>query len=369
MCTRNPLHCIVPPHVLLSIAEKGSAEQKQQARRSLIVSEQIRGMRFIASQTPRAAATGQKRRSIYTAANTLTLPGTLVRSEGGKKTGDPAVDEAYDGFGDTYDLYLNQYGRNSLDNAGMRLVGTVHYSQDYDNAFWDGRQMVFGDGDGTLFRRFTRSLDVIAHELTHGVVEHTANLVYWDQPGALNESCADVFGSLVKQEKLKHDVKRADWLIGAELLASGVQGKALRSLAAPGTAYDDDVLGRDPQPAHMDDYVETNDDNGGVHINSGIPNHAFYLAAKAIGGRAAVKAGRIWYVALRDRFRRKTTFQEAANYTYSVAGELFGSGSLEQKAVRDAWKAVGLPPNSVKLKVIEKIVEVSTPIEEEEAYA
>jgi Zn-dependent metalloprotease len=356
MCRRNPIHCILPPHILENVAANGTEPQKQLARRSLIVSEQIRGMRFVTSQILVATATGEKQRSIYTASNSLTLPGTLVRSEGQEvPSGDAAVDEAYDGLGDTYDFYSDEYARNSLDDSGMRLVGTVNYSQDYDNAFWDGRQMVFGDGDGSLFNRFTRSLDVIGHELTHGVVEHTANLVYWDEPGALNESFADVFGSLVKQRKLGQDAGAADWLIGAELLAPSVNGRALRSLAAPGTAYDDAVLGKDPQPAHMNDFVQTNDDNGGVHINSGIPNHAFYLAATALGGYASKKAGRIWYVALRDRIRRKTGFQEAANHIYSVAGELFGSGSLEQKAIREAWKAVGLQPE-VMVKV-EKIVD------------
>jgi Zn-dependent metalloprotease len=227
----------------------------------------------------------------------------------------------------------------------------VHYSQDYDNAFWDGKQMVFGDGDGVLFRRFTGSLDIIAHELSHGVVEHTANLAYWEESGALNESFADVFGSLVKQRKLGHDAASADWLIGAELLAPGVKGKALRSLEAPGTAYDDPILGTDPQPAHMSRFVVTNEDDGGVHINSGIPNHAFYRAALQIGGNAWEKAGRIWYVALRDRLKRKSGFQEAANLTFSVAGEMFGSGSLEQKAVRDGWTAVGIAPEMMVMKL------------------
>ncbi len=211
-----------------------------------------------------------------------------MRKEGAAASGDAAVDEAYDGLGATFDFYLEACQRNSIDDAGLPLDATVHFGKNYDNAFWNGSQMVFGDGDGKLFNRFTVALDVIGHELTHGVTEHEAALVYQGQPGALNESMSDVFGSLVKQYALKQDAAAADWLIGAGLLAKGVKGVALRSMKAPGTAYDDRVLGKDPQPAHMKDFVRTTDDNGGVHINSGIPNHAFYLAAT----RSAARPGK-----------------------------------------------------------------------------
>ncbi len=200
-----------------------------------------------------------------------------MRIEGAPASGDAAVDEAYDGLGATFDLYWDVYERNSIDDEGLPLDATVHYGTDYDNAFWNGQRMVFGDGDGDLFNRFTIAVDVIGHELTHGVTEDEAQLAYFFQPGALNESNSDVFGSLVKQKLLHQTVEEADWLIGAGLFTSNVQGVALRSMKAPGTAYDDPVLGKDPQPAHMRDYVRTYQDNGGVHINSGIPNHAFYL--------------------------------------------------------------------------------------------
>ena len=131
-------------------------------------------------------------------------------------------------------------------------------------------------------------------------------------------------------------------LIGSGLFMPKIDGKALRSMKAPGTAYDDPVLGKDPQPATMKDYVETTSDNGGVHINSGIPNHAFYLAAAEIGGHSWTKAGKIWYIALRDRLRSGTNFEGAAYATISVAKDLYGSGSKEMKAVRKAWKAVGV---------------------------
>jgi Zn-dependent metalloprotease len=203
--------------------------------------------------------------------------------------------------------------------------------------------MVFGDGDGDLFNRFTLSLDVIGHELTHGVVEDEAQLVYLFQPGALNESNADVFGSLVKQKLRNQTVQEADWLIGDGLFTSHVRGVALRSMKAPGTAYDDPVLGKDPQPAHMRDYVRTYQDNGGVHINSGIPNHAFYLAAMAIGGYAWDKTGRVWYETLRDsRLRSNSGFKRFAGLTVDNAGRLYGFGSAEQQAVGHGWAEVGI---------------------------
>jgi Zn-dependent metalloprotease len=225
----------------------------------------------------------------------------------------------------------------------MPLNATVHFGQAYNNAFWNGQQMVFGDGDDDLFNRFTVAVDVIGHELTHGVTEDEAQLVYFFQPGALNESVSDVFGSLVKQRVLNQTADQADWLIGAGLFTSNVNGVALRSMKAPGTAYDDPVLGKDPQPAHMNDFLYTFEDNGGVHINSGIPNHAFYLAAIKIGGYAWEKAGRVWYETLRDpQLRSFWGFRRFARLTITVAGRLFGESSPEQGAVREAWNEVGI---------------------------
>ena len=339
-----PIYCIVPPHMLKEIAQRGNADQKAWAFRTLTASEQLRGQRqavgFIAAVT--ATATGTKQRTVYDARNGSALPGTLVRSEGGPKSKDPAVNEAYDGAGATYDLYLKVYGRNSIDERGMRINSTVHYGRHYDNAFWNGQQMVYGDGDGKLFNRFTIAIDVIGHELTHGVTQYEAGLDYQDQPGALNESMSDVFGSLVKQYKKRQSAKSADWLIGKGLLAPGVKGKALRSMKEPGTAYDDPVLGKDPQPGNMKDYVKTNDDNGGVHINSGIPNRAFYEVAIRLGGYAWQKAGQIWYVTLRDKLRPTSQFHDAARFTLAAAKELYGNGSLEFKAVRQGWGEVGI---------------------------
>src|SRR5262245_4476106 len=281
MCDRQPLACIIPPHVLEKLLENKDRRIREMALKTMLTSTQIRSQRKILSLLPSATAAGVKRRTIYDAKNAEPDPpkGTLVRGEGDKPTKDATVNEAYDGLGATYDFYKQVLNRNSLDGNGMRMDAIVHYGEGFNNAFWDGQRMVFGDGDGEVFTHFTKSLDVIGHELTHGVTEFTAALEYHKQPGALNESMSDVFGSLVKQWKRGEDADAADWLIGPEVFTPATPGDALRSMKAPGTAYDNALLGKDPQPAHMDDFKNLPDtragDNGGVHVNSGIPNHAF----------------------------------------------------------------------------------------------
>ncbi|MEC4812529.1 MAG: M4 family metallopeptidase [Scytonema sp. PMC 1069.18] len=340
--SRCPICCIIPPYILENVAVNGNLQQREWAFRTLNVSAQIRGRRNVIGSVNFAPSPGEKRRTIFDAKNSEELPGILVRSEGDPPSQDPAVDEAYDGAGATYDLYHQVYDRNSIDDKGLRLDSTVHYGIKYENAFWNGDQMVYGDGDGEMFQRFTKSIDVIAHELTHGVTQYEAGLIYYGEPGALNESFSDVFGVLVKQRVNNQTVDKASWIIGEGLLTSKVQGVGIRSMKAPGTAYDDPVLGKDPQPANVKDKYTGDQDNGGVHINSGIPNHAFYLAAMEIGGYAWEKAGKIWYLSLCDRLRSKATFKRAANTTIQVAGELYGAGSKEQKAVHNAWEKVGV---------------------------
>lgn len=338
---------IIPPHMLQRLAD--SPEHRERALRTLALSEQLRATREVAGVLPRVqprAGIG-RRRSIYDARHQTTLPGVRVRDEGGKPiAGDVAVNEAYDYSGSTYDFFRQAYTRNSIDNRGLKLTSTVHFDVEYDNAFWNGQQMVYGDGDGTIFHRFTIALDVVAHELTHGVTQTEAQLVYRGQAGALNESMSDVFGSLVKQWAGNETAAEADWLIGAGLFTSAIKGVALRSMKAPGTAYDDPLLGTDPQPADMAHYVTMREDNGGVHVNSGIPNRAFYLAAVNIGGHAWEKAGMIWYRALTTALRPTSDFQAAADETTAMAAALYGERSVERQAVIDAWRTVGVTPQS-----------------------
>lgn len=314
------------------------------ARVALAVSAQPRRER----QEPFVVAGGilvprrVKRRTIFDAQNERDLPGLIARVEGGRGSRDVAVNEAYEYAGRTYDYFRRVHGRRSLDDRGMRLESTVHFGAAFNNAHWNGRQMIYGDGDGKYFRRFTSSLDVVAHELAHGVTQYAAGIGFSGQCGALAEHFSDVFGVLVKQYWAKQTAARADWLVGAELFTPRVNGEAIRSLKAPGTAYDDRILGDDPQPAHMRKYVRTSSDDRGVHINSGIPNHAFYRVASLLGGRAWETAGRIWYRALTREMGPRSRFQHCADATWRAAGELFGSGSAPQDAVLAGWRAVGI---------------------------
>jgi Zn-dependent metalloprotease len=336
---------IVPPHILEAIARNGTPPERALAQQNLAVDTLIRQQRTALSQARSGRGQGagppRKNRLIYTANNSWTMPGALIRREGEGPSGDVAINEAYDGLGATFDLYSNVYGRNSIDDNGMDLIGSVHVGNQWDNAQWNGSQMLFGDGDGTIFNRFTIAVDIMGHELTHGVTQQTAALEYHDQSGALNESISDVFGSLVKQLSLGQTAAQADWLIGAGIWAAGINGVALRSMKAPGTAYDDPKLGKDPQPDHMSRYDNTPKDNGGVHINSGIPNKAFYLAATALGGNAWDVAGNIWYRTLLDsRLSATAQFQDFANLTADNAGNLYGASA--RAAVVQAWHDVGI---------------------------
>ncbi|MFF3498014.1 M4 family metallopeptidase [Streptomyces sp. NPDC003247] len=346
----EPVFCtVVPPHVLDRLAHHDDPALSGPARRTLVRDSELRSRRRVTTEFRLAAApavkapSDQPLRTVYDAEHGTDLPGTEVRGEGEDPGRDATVNRAYSGLGATFELFLKAYGRHSIDGDGLPLDATVHYDEDYNNAFWNGEQMVFGDGDGEIFVDFTNAVDVIGHELAHGVTQYTANLTYYGQPGALNESMSDVFGSLIKQYTLGQTAGDADWLIGAGLLAPDVTGQALRSMKAPGTAYDDDVLGKDPQPAAMDDYVRTGRDNGGVHINSGIPNHAFYLAATALGGFAWEKAGQVWYDVLTGgELPERALFTDFAKLTVKAARERFGDGSGELRAVQKAWEQVGV---------------------------
>ena len=338
---------VIPPHMLSGVAERANDTRGNDARATIEHMREVAtgcARTFIAAPAAVAPKTASrnKRRRVYDAQNKYRLPGRLARSEHKPRSRDVEVNEAYDGSGATYDFFARLFGRNSIDGRGMHLDSTVHYGVGFENAMWNGQQIVYGEGDGRIFDRFTASLDVIAHELTHGITQYSAALGYSGQTGALNEHLSDAFGIMVKQYTLGESAEESDWLIGSELFGSEVNGIAIRSMAAPGTAYDDAILGRDPQPSHMRDYVDTDEDNGGVHINSGIPNHAFFLAARAIGGKTWQVLGRIWYVAMTTRLQADDDFNAFAGATVDVAGDLFGRGGLVQRAIGKAWRDVGL---------------------------
>jgi len=343
---RNPIHCIVPPYVLDHMAQSDDPAIRKLAVSGIARSAWLRASRATLAQLPVMAAipspTATKNRLVYDMKNkgASFLPGKLVRSEGQAKSQDPAVNEAYDYAGVTYNFYKKNFGRNSLDNNGMNLISSVHVGSGFNNAFWNGEQMAYGDGDGALFLRFTRSLDVVGHELSHGVVSFTSNLEYLNEPGALNEHFADVFGSLIKQWRRKQTAKQADWLIGPDIVGPDATATALRTFKDEKAFENDPFLGTDPQPKHLKNKYKGGEDSGGVHINSGIPNHAFFLVATSLGGRAWEKAGQIWYKTLLA-LTRSSDFAEMVEVSVRTAAGLHGTGSQEEKAVTQAWKAVG----------------------------
>ncbi len=390
---QRQLHCgILPPYLLIRLSRADDPDVAARARQTLRVERSMRHRRELRTarrsgghRPPRLGAGGgiipntllrkiepgpqeyhvtpplpapdvsaaitpaAPKRSVYDAQYAGELPGVLRRAEGSGPHPDESVNEAYDGLGTTWRFLRESYGRDSLDGAGMPLVASVHFEENYDNAFWDGEQMVFGDGDGKVFRSFTDSLDVIAHELAHGLTQYTRGFVYVGQSGALNEHISDVFGVLTAQYNLGQTAEQADWLIGAGLFTEQVQGVALRSLRAPGTAYDDPVLGKDPQPAYWRDYQkmphDEEHDNGGVHINSGIPNHAFYLAAEAVGGHAWQRVGQVWYDTLSEsKLPKDVDFAGFAEATIQAARQRYGSKSDPMQAITQAWQAVGVAP-------------------------
>ncbi|KAM3072505.1 hypothetical protein ACMFMG_009303 [Clarireedia jacksonii] len=335
---------IIPPQVFqaMAVSEDTSPEAKDQAKQQLA---KIQSQRTDSSSEAKEPSTKHVYREIYSSEETEQLEKKLLFEEGAAEAvvaKDADASRVYGFFGNTYQFYSEVFNRDSIDNKGLHMKGSVHYDEHYDNAFWDGSEMAFGDGDGEIFGSFTKNLDVIGHELTHGVTQLTADLEYEYQSGALNESISDVFGSMIKQYFPKTKAADADWLIGEGIFLPTVENApALRSMKAPGTAYNNPKVGKDTQPATMDGYVDQDesDDGGGVHTNSGIPNHAFYLASVALGGYSWEKAGKVWYAALTDKSLKgvdtKKTFGVFAELTVKHAGSLFDEETKEK--VRQAW--------------------------------
>lgn len=340
---------VVPPHILEAVELRGDSRQRAMATEMREEDARIRVERAASTAptaflpAPATTTVEAPPNRVYDAQHGRDLPGRLIR-DGDQPSGDAAVDHAWVHAADTDRLYRQVLHRNSLDGHGMPMVSTVHFGRNYNNAFWNGQQMVYGDGDGVLLTGFAVSRSVVGHEFGHGVVQFSGGLVYRDQSGALNEHIADTLGVLVDQYARGQQAHEASWLVGAEVLAPGVSGQALRSMAAPGLAYDDDVLGTDPQPYHMDGFVVTSADHGGVHLNSGIPNHAFYLLANYLGGYAWERAGLVWYDALQGLRNPHATFADWADATVAAAAGRFGAGSREVRFTRRAWHLVGVTP-------------------------
>ncbi|MEK9138847.1 MAG: M4 family metallopeptidase, partial [Bacteroidota bacterium] len=249
-----------------------------------------------------------------------------------------AVDAHYY-TGVVYDYYKNVHSRNSLDNNGRTLRNVVHYMNRYNNAFWNGYFMTYGDGDGVTFGNLAGALDIIGHEMTHGVIEATANLLYENQTGALNESYADVFGTFCE---FYARGQAGNWLIGEDIYTPGISGDAMRSMQDPHS-------GTDWQPSHMSEYVELlnngSNDLGGVHINSGIPNRGCYIIASTIGVQ---KTERIYYRALTMYLTNAAQFVDARNATLQAAADLYGRSSSEYTAVESAFTALGVTSDDAR---------------------
>lgn len=340
---------IVPPYMLQKLAESPDPQVRDRAIATIEVTARAQSIRTAMSRTINVmsaapASSRTKVRRVFDCQGTSDLSRKLVMQENDPEPVDIASREAYDYAGITWDFFNTVFGRNSIDNRGLTIVSSVHYSENgegFDNALWNGHQMIYGDG-GELFGRMTQCLDVVGHELMHGITQFSAGLPYENQSGALNESMSDVFGVVIRQWHDKQsDPATANWLVGDKLM---LNGHALRSMKAPGTANPDD-----PQPGHMKDFVKLPNtregDFGGVHYNSGIPNHAFYLAAVAIGKPAWQTAAKIWYITLTERLRGDTDFTKCANETISVARDFFDDATAVK--VSQAWIDVGVITNAV----------------------
>jgi bacillolysin len=274
----------------------------------------------------------------YDAKNRQRTPGTLwVDADNNLNASyDGAAVDAHYYAGLTYDYYKDTYGRNSYDNKGAALKSTVHYGRSYNNAFWNGQQMVYGDGDGTTFIPLSGGLDVVAHELTHAVTDFSSDLVYQYESGALNEAISDIFGTLAEF----HDNNDPDFEIGEDIYTPNKAGDALRSMSDP-TKYGD--------PDHYSVRYTGTSDNGGVHINSGIINKAAYLLSEggshygvSVPGIGTEKLGAIFYRANTVYFTASTNFSQARAGAVQAAKDLYGATSAEVNAVNKAFDAVGV---------------------------
>ena len=352
MCARHSCF-IVPPDVLSKLAQDESmpAESRQAMHDTAALEPVWRGLRNAQTEAVQLGLLAKGISSarfagilapapaviVFDCKNTRSLPGVPVPNPG--TSTDITAKRAFEETTAVATFYQQCFGRNSIDHAGMTLISSIHYGVQYANAFWNGSQMTYGDGDGQILTDFTAAIDIIGHELTHGITQFTAGFDDTDEPGALDESMSDVFGSMFRQWRKKQTVAKADWLIGADILGPVAKAKGytcLRNMAVP---EDKQCLTATPQPWHYKDYIS----GGDPHDNSGVPNHAFYLAATSIGGRSWDKAGKVWYAALTSPKAGKSTNMKAfASLTRAAAKSLFPADPAVYSGVDDAWTQVGI---------------------------
>lgn len=287
---------------------------------------------------------------VYDCKNSKKLKTKKPVREGSTPSKDTTVNEAYDGAVATYNFLKDIFKIKSIDNHSYPLISFVHYDRNYNNAFWDGEQMIYGDGDGKVFNRFT-ILDITGHEQTHGLTQERAGIAfgpsggidYEAEAGGINESYSDIFGSMIKQRVLKQTARKADWIIGQGLIKKNAIG--LRSMSAPGTAFKNhSALGNDTQVANYADYLQRLATDGEVdpHDSSGIVNKAFYIMATEMDGYSWEKAGKIFFDVL-PKLKHNVTFRDLATLTLNQAKiEFKGEGTPEYAAVIKGWRAGGV---------------------------
>lgn len=333
MCNKHQCY-IVPPHILEELAKRGNTSCKKALNDSKRILERRRTV--LNNLLIMDFEDGDGDRFIYDSQNKNEQRVALVRKEGDEPTQDETANKAYETSGFVRDYFKDTFGLDSIDGNGLDVISNIHYGEAYNNAFWDGDEMTYGDGDGQEFTSFASAIDVVAHELAHGVTQFLSNLEYQSQSGALNEHFSDVFGTIIKQKFLKQDISGADWLIGDTIVTEAFPGVALRSMKAPGTANE-----FDSQPDNMADYYEGMADNQGVHINSGIPNKAFYLSCLEIG---IDDCALIWFETLKALFRT-ANFNDMLDTILMTAQNLASDGKVKDTAVdaiSNSFAQVGL---------------------------
>lgn len=254
----------------------------------------------------------------------------------------------------TWDFYYYTYGRSGIngsggptnmsaaDGSGGLITAKARYNRNYNNAFWSSSYLVLGEGDGRNYDSFG-SIDIVAHEMTHGVTQYEANLTYRNESGALNEATSDIFGAMTEYYLLGAS---GDWKIGEDTY---IAGDAIRYMDNPHNANNYGYTA-DDDPDHYSERYTGSADSGGVHINSGIANHFFYLLSEGgthhlggtVTGIGRDAAAEIWYSALCDYMTSSTNFSGAKTATLNAAAALYGSSSTEYSAVSQAWSAVGV---------------------------
>jgi Zn-dependent metalloprotease len=339
--------CFIIPNDVLEKLSKDAAlseEIRNTAARNLKISKNLRKLRVSTLAFTKAMNQGSSSltaelsltpaATVYDCKHLQTLPGIPVPNPASSP--DLTASRTYKLTTAVADFYKKVFGRNSINGAGMTMMSSVHFGVDYNNAMWNGAQMIYGDGDNKIFTDFTLGNDVVGHELTHGVTQYTLQLKYSDDAGGLNESLSDCFGSMFRQWQAKQDVTQADWLIGHDIMGPVAVSRGytcLRNMANPA-----DVHALAPQPVHYSQLTPGMD----PHYTSGPPNLAFCLACKSVGGKSWEIVGQIWYRAMQGRPSPNMKMKDFANRTRKLAIQMYRANPSVATSVDDAWKQVGL---------------------------